>query len=128
MHKGCFYVNHVACHIPNKFRDNHDSETYIIHNSCKNFTEINSWDLTVATCHKSCSENSIPFHFKYPFILNAPAINLDLFLINDFPNTSFLNFFQLFVDCAFPFNLVFLLFTIYCLFIGSRFLNCNRRK
>jgi hypothetical protein len=106
----------------------HDSETYINQNRCKTITEINSWDLTVVTCHKSCSKNSISFHFEYPFILNMPTINWDIFLINDFPNTSFLHFFLLFVDCTFPFNLAFLLLTIYYLFIGCWFFNYFRRK
>jgi hypothetical protein len=126
--KRCFNVNLRACHIPNKFCDKHDSETYIIQNGCKTFTQINSWDLIAATCHKSCSKNSVPFHFKYPFILNTPASNWDIFLINDFPITSFLHFFQLFVDFTFPFNLVFLLLTIYWFFIDCWFFNYSRRK
>jgi hypothetical protein len=113
---------------PKKFRNKHDSETYIIQNGRKTFTEINFRDLTVATCHKSCSKNSVPFHFKYPFILDTSAINWDILFINDLPNTSFFHFFQLLVDCAFPFNLVFLILTVNCFFISCWFLNCNRRK
>jgi hypothetical protein len=77
--KRCFKVNHDAGHIPNYFCDKHDSETYIIQNRCKIFTVINSWDLTVATCHKSCSENPVSLHFEYPFIFDASTINWDIF-------------------------------------------------
>jgi hypothetical protein len=72
-----------------QFCDKHDSETYVIENGCQNFNEINSWDLTVATCHKFCSENSNSFHSENPFIFDAPMINWDIFLINYFPKKRF---------------------------------------
>jgi hypothetical protein len=91
--KRCFNVNHGACHIPSKFYDEHDSETYIIQSGRKIFAKINPLDLTVAICHKSCLENPISSHFEYPFIFDAPMIDWNIFLINYFPNTSFLHIF-----------------------------------